>query len=62
MTKEQLRMKTGELETEIEELMQYMHMKIKAKDFHAVSDAANDARELEAQIETLVDLFEQELE
>lgn len=27
--------------------IQYMHLKIKEEDWHAVSDAANDLRELE---------------
>jgi hypothetical protein len=33
-----------------EALIQYLLMKVKAEDWHAVSDAANDLREVEIEI------------
>jgi len=39
-----------DLETQIEKLVDYIHLKIEQADWHGVSDAANDIRELEAQL------------
>lgn len=36
------------IENEIETLVEYIRLKITQEDWHAVSDAANDIRELEA--------------
>lgn len=42
-----------EWESQVRDLEVYIYAKIRAKDWHAVSDAANDIRELEASITTL---------
>ena len=38
---------------EKQELIAYIAVKVKAHDFHAVSDAANDIREIDAKLEIL---------
>lgn len=40
-------------EERIDGLVDYMQMKIKERDWHAVCDAANDIREMEERIKTL---------
>lgn len=40
-------------ESRIDNLVNYMQMKIKERDWHAVCDAANDIREMEERIKTL---------
>jgi hypothetical protein len=42
-----------QMEEEIESMKAYMVAKIRSHDFHAVSDAANDCRELVAKLEIL---------
>jgi len=47
------------LEEQIQELISYMKLKIKQRDWHGCADAANDIRELEAKkdlLNTLDDL------
>ena len=41
---------TDQLEQQIEKLIEYVGLKIEQADWHGVSDAANDIRELEAQL------------
>jgi hypothetical protein len=48
------------LRVDIEELINYVHLKIKQRDWHGVSDAANDIREIEAKISVLKALQEKE--
>lgn len=43
-----------ELQYRINVLISYLEMKVKEKDWHGVSDAANDIRVLEAKRETIV--------
>lgn len=45
-----LSVETIDAENKIETLIDYMKSKIEERDFHAVSDAANDVRELEERI------------
>jgi hypothetical protein len=49
-----------DLEVQIEKLVEYIHLKIEQADWHGVSDAANDIRELEAQLRLykIMDLHE----
>lgn len=42
-----------EADDQINELVSYIHLKVKAKDWHAVADAAMDIRELEARKDAL---------
>lgn len=49
------------LERQIEGLKDYCQMKLTAEDWHAVSDAANDLRELEAELRVYDCLFEETL-
>ena len=48
--------KIQDLRRQIDQLVSYIHLKIAQSDFHGVSDAANDIRELEAQIKLLKEL------
>lgn len=43
----------AEMQKEIESMQAYIISKTKTRDFHAVSDAANDCREIQAKIEIL---------
>jgi hypothetical protein len=45
-----------DLRRQIDKLVDYIKLKIEQKDWHGVSDAANDIRELEAKIETYKEL------
>jgi len=45
-----------ELERQVKQLVDYVYLKIEQTDWHGVSDAANDIRELEAQIKLLKEL------
>lgn len=47
----QLRSGTEEQRVEHRALVAYLRAKVEARDWHAVSDAANDLRVLEAQME-----------
>lgn len=44
------------LESKIQNLVQYINMKITLRDWHAVADAAMDIRELEAKIQVYREL------
>ncbi len=44
------------LEQQVEDMIKYLQLKVAAKDWHAVADAAMDIRELEAQIRLLKEL------
>jgi hypothetical protein len=46
-------MQKAELVSDIEILVEYLKMKTRRKDWHAVSDAAVDIRELDAVLKTL---------
>jgi len=41
---------------QIDTLVDYINLKIKQRDWHAVSDAANDIRELQSKIDLLKEL------
>ena len=56
-----LQTRVSDLDDEIDALVDYIHLKIKQRDWHGVSDAANDIREIEAQIK-LFKLLISELE
>jgi len=45
-----------EYEETIKDLTEYLIMKVRVKDWHAVADAAMDIRELEAKIKILKEL------
>jgi len=45
-----------DLERQVKQLVDYVCLKIEQTDWHGVSDAANDIRELEAQIKLLKEL------
>ena len=45
-----------DLRRQIDKLVDYIKLKIEQNDWHGVSDAANDIRELEAKIETYKEL------
>ncbi len=45
-----------DLEEQIEELSDYLQLKVKQADWHGVADAAMDIRELQAQIKLLKQL------
>ena len=45
-----------EYEETIKDLTEYLIMKVRVKDWHAVADAAMDIRELEAKIKILTEL------
>lgn len=47
--------KMYQLQEEKEQLIGYMKSKIKSEDWHAVSDAANDLREIEVELKLLND-------
>lgn len=47
------------LESKIEVLVHYIGVKVEEKDWHAVSDAANDIRGLTAKIEVLKEVIYQ---
>ncbi len=42
-----------QMEKEVESYTSYLQVKIREKDWHAVSDAANDLREIQAKIDIL---------
>lgn len=48
--------RTGQLEGQRRALIAYLESKITAGDWHAVQDAASDIREIEAQLDLLLDL------
>ena len=48
--------KIEEFEETIKDLTDYLIVKVKVKDWHAVADAAMDIRELEAKIKILKEL------
>jgi hypothetical protein len=48
------------LRVDVEELINYIHLKIRQRDWHGVSDAANDIREIEAKISVLKAIQEKE--
>lgn len=41
------------IKTNIKDMVEYLLLKVRVKDWHAVADAAMDIRELEAKIEVL---------
>jgi hypothetical protein len=45
-----------EYEQNIKDLTEYLILKVKVKDWHAVADAAMDIREIEAKIKVLKEL------
>lgn len=48
--------KIKECEETIKEMIEYLLLKVKVKDWHAVADAAMDIREIESRIRTLREL------
>ncbi len=48
------------LQTHKQTLIEYLLMKVKQQDWHGVSDAANDIRELDAQIKTIQEIQKEE--
>lgn len=56
--KRMMRTRIKEIPGEIQELISYSHLKTNQEDFHAVSDAANDIRELQAEKRVLKEFLE----
>lgn len=53
---ENLQNKINDLKSNIQEMVDYLNLKVKSKDWHAVADAAMDIREYEAKIQILESL------
>lgn len=53
LSHERLIKKINDLTFQIQRTLDYMYTKIHQKDWHGVSDAANDIRDLEAEIKGL---------
>lgn len=56
--KKYLLYKYHKLVDQLDELDSYIDLKQKQQDYHAISDAANDMRELEAEIDLINDILE----
>jgi hypothetical protein len=57
-SKKEFKIMIQELEKQIQQLIQYMNVKISQRDWHGVADAAMDIRELEAKIQVYRNLIE----
>ena len=51
-----IKIRIKDCEEDIKDLTEYLILKVKVKDWHAVADAAMDIRELEATIKILKEL------